>query len=222
VLIDRILDFPQSLWLLAFTFYVIDCTRLVEPGCLLLAERGNGRLRPTLSRVPFEFRGRELYAPALLAPWRGVFATQLGNAPTANIDIGRSDEVRRRLWLARAASSSNFVLLFLFAPVLTWKLGLGAAILIVAPIVYFINVATGAYTVRMLSDLMLTRGQALWLFADALLCAPYGANWVKRITRRVPQLDGAPAVWERIDNTDIELLELATAGRREDASVTED
>ena len=33
----------------------------------------------------------------------------------------------------------------------------------------------------------------MWLTVDALLCAPYGANWVRRVTWKWPTLSWATA-----------------------------
>lgn len=215
-MIDRILDFPQSLWLAAFAFYAWDCARLVPPGTLLLTERRNGSFLPSLARVPFEMRGRELYIPALLLPWRGVFAaswadSRLGERSSAT-EVGH---LRQRLIHTRWASSVNFLLLFIVAPLLTSVVGLGGTVLLVAPIVYAINAGIGLHIARAPARYGLSRRQGSWLLLDALLCAPYGANWTKRVTRYAPQLD-LSKVREQLDPSERAALEGTIAARQAD------
>jgi len=222
--VDRILDFPQSLWLAAFVFYAWDCARLIEPGTLLISERRGMKFIPMLKRTPFDFRGRELYVPALLAPWRGVFVTRwAGRASSAVLGLDTVDLVRARLGAARWASTINFGLLFVVAPLLTSTVGLGGAILAVAPVVYAINVAMGLHVTRARALYRIPRKKAPWLLLDAVLCAPYGANWTKRVSRLLPEVGNLAVVWDRLEASARSSVEAAIAGRRaEDAAQIED
>jgi len=187
--LDRVLDFSQSLWLLAFVIYLADATRLIEPGQLLLLERSRGRLQPILARVPFEVARQELYFPGALQPVRGVFLSRwIGTAPAAALALDRLEPLRNKLLIFRIISASNMALLFLAAPILTHVFGLGAALRVVAPLVYLQNILAGSLLLANGKSLGLSRTSAAWLYFDSLLCAPYGANWVKRIARRQPPL----------------------------------
>lgn len=222
-MIDRILDYPQSLWAIAFAFYALDCARLIPPGTLLLSETQGGRFRPTLARTPFEVRGRELYFPSLLMPWWGVFVTRWAGAPESVVaSLEFCDGLRARLSMPRVASTVNFVLLFVMAPLITSQLGLGAAVVGVAPAVYLINVATGVVILRKRDQFAITRNQAVWLVLDSMLCAPYGCNWTKRVARSAGEIGNVACVWGRLDESDRQLVDAAIEARKAEEHAAED
>lgn len=222
-MIDRILDYPQSLWAIAFAFYVFDCARLIAPGTLLLSEAKGGRFKPALARTPFEVKGRELYFPSLLMPWRGVFITRWAGAPEGVVaSLEFSDGLRARLSMPRVASTANFVLLFVMAPLITSQLGLGAAVVGVAPAVYLINVATGLGILRKSDQFAVTRNQSLWFVVDSILCAPYGCNWTKRVARSAGEIGNVACVWGRLDENDRLHVDAAIAARKAEEHAAED
>lgn len=192
-LLERLLDFPQLVWVVALAFYLVDVGRCTERGQMLLIEQRRGVFRPLLWRVPFEFRGGELYFPAPLAPWRAVLLGRwIGNSLAA----GHEEDIRRqleRLLLFRLIASINFAALVLAGPLLTWLAGLTLAFLVVCPIVYVLNLVAGAWAIARHAELGLGKRRAIWLMVDALLCAPYGANWVRRVTWKWPTLSWATA-----------------------------
>jgi len=192
-LFERLLDFPQLVWAVAIAFYLVDVGRCAERGQLLLIERWQGAFRPLLSRVPFEFRGGELYLPSPFAPWRAVLLGQwMGDSPVA----GQEAYIRRqleRLLPLRLIAAVNFAALVVAGPILTWLAGLTFAFLIVCPIVYMLNLVAGAWVIARHAELGLGRTRAISLMVDALLCAPYGANWVRRVARSWPTISWATA-----------------------------
>lgn len=219
-LLDRVLDFQQSLCLAAFSLYLIDGLRLIAPGQLLLSERSGGRFFPRLSRFPLEFKGKEFYGPDLLLPWRGVFTMPWEGAPAPApeaMDIARADQLRRRLWVARVGSTVNFLLMFVMAPVLTQLAGLALALMLVLPAVYLINVLVAIDVYRGRERLGLTSWRVAVLAADALLCPPWGANWVKRIVRTAPALEAALPTWQRMRTEDQQAVQAVIASRQAEA-----
>lgn len=222
-MIDRIVDFPQSLWAIAFVFYAFDCARLIAPGTLLLSEAKGGRFKPTLARTPFEVKGRELYFPSLLMPWRGVFITRWAGAPEGDVtSLDFCDALRARLSMTRVASTANFVLLFVMAPLITLQLGLGAAVLGIAPTVYLLNVAVGLGILRKREEFAISRNKAVWLMLDSLLCAPYGCNWTKRVARCTGEIGNVACVWDRLEERDREQVDAAIAARKQEEQAAED
>ena len=187
-MLDRILGFEYTLWLVAFAFYAFDVGVVARADELLFVESWK-RLRPILARVPFSFRGGDLYWVAPLAPFLAVFRGGLAAAP-ADADAARAaiDQARARLWPFRWTSTLVFVLLFIAGPALTAWRGLGLAALIVLPPAYLISLVGVVFMVRRASVFGLDR-RALWsLGFDNLACIPYAANLTKRVALR---LDGS-------------------------------
>lgn len=200
-MLDRILGFEYTLWLVAFAFYAFDVGVVARADDLLFVESWK-RLRPILARVPFSFRGGDLYWVAPLAPFLAVFRGGLtagpkaaaaapaatGAATPAQDAVAAIAAARARLWPFRWTSTLVFVLLFIAGPALTAWRGLGLAALIVLPPAYLISLVGVVFMVRRAQVFGLNR-RALWsLGFDSLACIPYAANLTKRVALR---LDGS-------------------------------
>lgn len=202
-MLDRILGFEYTLWLVAFAFYAFDVGVVARADDLLFVESWK-RLRPILARVPFSFRGGDLYWVAPLAPFLAVFRGGLtgtsqtaadpaaANLPAADAAtqaaLAAIGNARARLWPFRWTSTLIFVLLFIAGPALTAWRGLGLAALIVLPPAYLISLVGVVFMVRRATVFGLNR-RALWsLGFDSLACIPYAANLTKRVALR---LDGS-------------------------------
>jgi hypothetical protein len=222
MLIDRILELSQALWLLAFALYALDVVRLVPTGRLLLRETSGARFVPVLAAYPFEIAHKELYVAGILSPWRAAFmARWSGRVDAQAQNVARVDALLQQLTGLRLASVINFLLLFVVAPVVTSLIGLGGAILVVAPPVYLFNLCAGVYVLGRRARFNLKPAAAGWLLADALLCAPYGANWVKRIARLQPELtEDVTQLQARIDAAAFERLS-SVIGLRQTLGSTE-
>ena len=123
----------------------------------------------------------------------------------------------------RWISGINFGCLFVLAPVLTHAMGLGVALLVVVPIVYGANLVAGVFVVRGRARFDISRGTAASLVVDALLCAPYGVNWVKRIARLQPELQPDLATLKQyLSPADFDRLASVIALRRADANPKEE
>ncbi len=62
----------------------------------------------------------------------------------------------------------------------------------------------------------------MWLGIDALLCAPYGANWAKRIARCAPEVNNDPEMWERIPDAERQIVKDNISARQAEASAAQD
>jgi len=215
VLVDRIVELSQALWLLAFGFYALDVARLVAPGRLLLRETSGGRFAPVLAAFPFELAKKELYVAGILVPWRAVLTARwAADVDPRAVTLAQADDALHGLLPFRLVGTFNFILLFVVGPVLTSIVGLGGALLIVAPLLYPINLLTGIYLLKRRNRFGLARGQAAWMLADALLCPPYGANWVKRIARLLPELPALTQIQDRLAAADLERVSSVIALRQ--------
>lgn len=199
-MLDRLLAFEYTLWLVAFAFYAFDVGVVARADELLFVESWK-RLRPVLARVPFSFRGGDLYWLAPLAPFLAVFRGGLTAKPPAVAEATGTalaaptaatteacaaiDAARARLWPFRFTSTLIFVLLFIAGPALTAWRGLGLAALMVLPPAYLISLVGVVVMVRRARVFGLNR-RALWsLGFDSLACIPYAANLTKRVALRV-------------------------------------
>jgi hypothetical protein len=107
--------------------------------------------------------------------------------------------------------------------VLTGAIGLGGALLVVVPFVYSLNLIAGVHVLATRTRFGLARSQAAWLLFDAMLCAPYGANRVKRIVRLQPTLkEGIARLRNRMSGADFERLSGAIALRKTETNTTEE
>lgn len=187
-MLDRVLAFDYTLWIAAFAFYAVDVCVLARGDEILFVESWK-RLRPVLARVPFNFRGGDLYWLAPLAPFSAVFkaSAPAGSAAALSASTPALADLRKRLWPLRTTSTAIFVLLFIAGPVLTRTHGLGMALLLVLPAAYALNLAGLAVLTLRPPAFGIARRTALSIGFDCLVCIPYAANLVKRVARR---LDG--------------------------------
>lgn len=181
-MLDRLLGFDHTLWLVAFAFYAFDVTVIARPHEVLFAETGR-RLRPVLARVPFAFRGGDLYWIAPLAPFLGVFRAGMTGTTAPGADP--LDAAQRALAPFRYTSTLIFVLLFIAGPALTAWRGLGMAALMVLPPAYLISLVSVVLMARRASAFGLARRARWSLGFDCLACIPYAANLTKRLAWRV-------------------------------------
>ncbi len=187
-MLDRIFGFEYTLWIVAFAFYAADVGVVARANEMLFAESWK-RLRPVLARVPFSFRGGDLYWIAPFAPFAAVFRAGLATG-TAPADPGAPgiDAMRELLWPWRLTSTLIFLLLFVAGPWLTHARGLGWAALTVLPMAYLISL-TGVVLLALQAKRLGLARKAVWsLGFDCFACIPYAANMTKRLALR---LDGS-------------------------------
>ena len=190
----RLADY--AIWLVALALYAADAARLLSPRHLLLVEAGRGRLTSAFSADPFTIAGRALVCAPLVLPQRGAFVAEWGRpwapAPALRAALQSLDALRGSLRPARALAVAAFALLFVAGPALTLALGVDAAVLIVAAVVYPTALAAIAVVWWRRRAWGLGRGQAMLVSAEILVCPAFLPNLVRKITTaHVVPVDGA-------------------------------
>jgi hypothetical protein len=202
-LIRQLLDHPQALWAVAALLYALDVLRLLEPTMFLVEERGTRPLMPLLARAPFELGGRQLYWRGMLTPFWGSFAArlQVNAGERSGPETAQAiDQVLTAVSPVRTLATAQFFLLFVAAPVITSRLGLATAGLVVIPAAYAAAIGTIVVLWRRRRAIDISRRQALTLSVEWLLCVPYTANAVKRIVAaRLDAQCDMPSIAARAD-----------------------
>jgi hypothetical protein len=179
-----------TIWAVAFLFYLFDAARLVSPRAVLLVEAGGGRLAAAFSDNPYTLAGRVLAFGPVLLPYRAVFVAPWGRPWTerAALDavIDHLAELRRTLLGPRILAAAAFALLFVVGPVLTFALGVNAAVVYTAAALYPAVVAAIVWLWWRRAAFGLTAGKAALISVEVLACPAFLPNLVRKITGPTP------------------------------------
>ena len=231
---DHLVAFDYTIWLLCASLYLLDHVKRVEPSRLLCEERPR-TWQFRLHIMPFTLRGKDLYLLDPLRPWWGAFVLSWGQGPATG--EGAAPQLERRAlrlahrdllvcrrqatWL-RTVSTISAVALFVVGPLLTAQRGLTTAILVVVPI-HVTLVGVGAFALWSSRErFQLSMATVLGLVTEALICPPYAASLLKRVSiRSIFQVDGVELARHLQPRSNFKEL-IARAMARWDASGYED
>jgi hypothetical protein len=197
--LDQARGSDYTIWAVALLLYVCDAAKLLSPREVLLVEAGRGRLATAFSDNPFTITGRVLVFGPLLFPQRGIFVAPWGrtwiDAAPLNAMLASLQQFRGSLLVARIFSAWGFVLLFVLGPALTWALGVSAAVMYTAAVLYPTVGATIIAIWWQRHELRLSASRAAWLSVEILACPAFLPNLVRKITapHRV-EIDGAQII----------------------------
>ena len=175
-----------TIWVVAFLFYLCDAARFLSRRELLLVEAGTGRLATTISDHPFTITGRELTFGPVLLPHRGAFVARWGRtwSDTAGLRsmLASLEQLRRSLLPVRILAALAFGLLFVVGPALTRLLGVDAAVVYTAGILYPTVLVAIACLWWRRRTFRLPALRCLWLSVEILVCPAFMPNLVRKIT----------------------------------------
>jgi hypothetical protein len=218
--LGHLLDFEQTIWIVAAALYLFDVVRAIGPDQILLEERPGLKLRAVLARRPFEWGRRHLYLVGVFAPHRGVLlASQSGATAPAEVEAQLSalDQVRSHLAPFRTMAVAMFALLFAAGPIATQSIGAASSILWLAAPAYGLALAGALRIGLRRRRLALSASQAGVLGLECLLCPPYVANLPKKICAlQQLQVSGIAAAKARMDAQDCALLDETLRFRAEE------
>jgi hypothetical protein len=177
---------PTELWLPlgAATFYLYDSSCLLWQNELLFVRAG---LRWRVAGgSELRLMGRRVYLPNPLQPQRAQFLVRWSlNDPRRETDD--AIDLQRMLDALRPVRALVQVMMFLLLvalPLIAWTLGAGIVLLGIFGAFYLAIIAALIVVYRRRGTLHLTR-KAFWSLAfDALACAPFAINMVRKITVR--------------------------------------
>jgi hypothetical protein len=140
---------------------------------------------------------------------------------TLTTAIGVAERVRAACGIVRVLATGVFALLFVAGPVLTFLLGPDTAVLYVAALLY----PTVAVAIASLwwkrADFHLGAAQCAWLSVEILVCPPFGANLIRKITARHHLDADAAQILVATASRDTTEAVLATLARRAEELIAE-
>jgi hypothetical protein len=138
-LFDGVIIWDQTLWLVCGLFYIFDNIQFCEPRKLVLIEGLNGQWAPIFPMPGYRFCHRPIVILNLFSPWLAAIQMQwLTNGAFEPQNLRRSRRLlrayQRRVDALRVTSAFMFMLLFIIAPLCTYKFGLMYGILLALPL----------------------------------------------------------------------------------------
>jgi hypothetical protein len=174
---------PVEFWLPigAIAFYLYDCAQLLWHNELLYVH-GAGRWRAE-GPSTVSWLGRRVYLPNPLLPQRPGFRVHwsLTDTRTAAAPVPAD--------FLRALRPIGFITqllagLLLLLPVISWTLGAGLAMLLLFAVYYSLILLALAFMLVRRVTLQLSGSGCASLAFDALACAPFAINLVRKIALR--------------------------------------
>lgn len=184
---DTITSFEYALWIGCGVLYFLDHMKLFNPHELLIEETLMGAWSFRIHKVPYTISNKELHILNPLSPWLCSFKAKWGQ------DIfpsGRAVRLEHRDLLAfvksctllRLVSLFSFIGLFVLGPYLTATRGLTHAVITVISL----NVLLQVLSISVLwfhgKTLKVSKWKSVFLAIEALVCPPYTACLLKRIS----------------------------------------
>ncbi len=184
-----------ELWLPigAIAFYLYDSAQLLWHNELLYV-RGAGHWRAE-GPSAISWFGRRLYLPNPLLPQRPGFRIHWNLVDQRTTLVALPDDFLRAL---RPIGLISLLLgwLLLLLPLISWTLGTGLALLLLFAAYYGLASLAVAFMLRHRAALRLSGSACASLAFDALACAPFAANLVRKIALR-QGIDGDPLAFAR-------------------------
>ncbi len=173
---------PVEFWLPigAIAFYLYDSAQLLWHNELLYL-RGARRWHAE-GPASISMMGRRLYLPNPLLPQRPGFKVHW-NLGETRVSAALPDDFLRAL---RPVGLIALLLAWLLAllPLVSWTLGTGITLLVLFATYYVLVIVALAFVLRRRAVLQLSGSACAALVFDALACAPFAANLVRKIALR--------------------------------------
>jgi len=174
----------------AFAFYLYDCGALLYDDELLLLHDGR-RWRAEAGSGQFLFR-RRACLPGLLQPWQAIYRAQWRDSPrpepaaAALPTAGECVPPLPGLIALRVLCTLMLVLMLPVLPLVSLAYGAGWAMLGVFAAYYALIAAALAYIATRRRRWRVSGRAYVALALDALACAPFAANLVRRVSATQP------------------------------------
>jgi hypothetical protein len=176
---------PHTWWLLAGVagMYVYDAVLLLYHNEVVFFEKRDGSWSFSAGS-DFELAGRHVYIPSLLAPQRRMLRLRWSSRASPVVD----PSIRGlRPWsVGVSATSTSVFLVFLVFALLPVVLATDVLVLLAWMIALYLSIAFALWRVWRLRKVTGLQGKELaGIASDALLCAPYALNLVRKQGLRV-------------------------------------
>lgn len=165
----------------AIAFYIYDSAILLYGNELALERGRSGWL--TSAGLPLQMGRRRPFVPNPIAPGTLLFRARWDVEPAASkgpqLD---TDALRSTLASLRGVVTLQVLLLFVVLPPTSMLLGAGRLLLAVFVAYYLLTLAGIAVLVVKRRTLRLPGLRIFWLALESLLCAPFAANLVRKVS----------------------------------------
>lgn len=180
-------SFEVLLPLGAIGFYLLDAAILLYGNELVLEWR-RGRWRSSTG-FAMQLAGRRPLLPQPLAPHGLLFRVRWDRRAAPDGTAFDVSGFAARLAPVRAIVTVQAWMLFLALPALSIGYGAGLPLLLLFVAFYLATLASLSLLLARRRDLGLTAGQWAWLALEALMCAPFAINLVRKASlARSPEL----------------------------------
>jgi hypothetical protein len=174
-----------TFWLVAFGLYLLDNVKLIDARELVLRETLLLRWRVELMAVPFLLRGRCMVLLNPLMPFCMVFKMKWMESGATDYYTLRSDRwltlsFQKRAMAFRFITLCSFATLFGLGPILTYKIGLGATLLLLGPVHALL--ITMAATLAFFNRLNVPNRRLFFLILECAFCPMYLPALLRRIS----------------------------------------
>jgi hypothetical protein len=179
-----------TIWAVAFVLFLTDAARLLSAREVLLVEAGRGRLAAAFTANPYTLGGRVLSFGPLHLPHRGVFVAPWNrawsDAATVQAVVDRLRRLAHSLLVPRVIAAGAFCLLFVLGPALTFLLGVGAAVVLIALAAYTTVIVAIGFVWWKRATFGLSARKATFITLELLACPAFLPNLVRKITTSTP------------------------------------
>jgi hypothetical protein len=178
----------QIFWVVVGIFYLLPHIKFIERTEGFIFVSLKGRSGATLVSSPFETIRGVFCLINPLAPYRAVFRCKWGI-----LDHSRNNEVRRS-WASicrinkelhglRIVAAASWIVLFVAGPAMTWQIGLGQTLVLLAPI--WVGLYLLASYLLLTAKLGRGKGNVCLLLFECLLCPGYLPALPKILTSKL-------------------------------------
>ncbi len=185
------MNYREILAGLIVLLYLADCLRLLEPGEVALAAWSGKAWRARFGSRRWQLMGKDVLLANPLAPAEMLFILRWRAADTAPQEPGtvRVEQIRaaaQALGTAAWLCCGTGILAILILPTLM-LLQLGTVPIIACVAALYLNIAVTALVIYSRRNQLGIPPKAIAkACAEALLCAPYGANLARRMALALP------------------------------------
>jgi hypothetical protein len=191
-----------QLLLAAAFFYLYDSSILLHANEGALSPAGGGRWACVYQPNSVILRGRFVYIPNPLLPYRPVYRLAWDAGSVSFIDSTDWAWQRERYALLAPCVCLAGLAIFVLLPICLFLGQSDLHVLTAAALVYANSIAAGIMVIRRRDMLGLGRKRAWCVAAECVLCPPFTLNLIRRLSIREPVAASIPAAGAALLGTD--------------------
>jgi hypothetical protein len=179
----------QVFWIVAWAFYFFPHIKFIERSEGFVFVSLKGRSAATFVSNPFETIRGVLCLINPLVPYRAVFRCRWGVVDASpHDDVRRSwahiRKINKQLHGVRILAAMGWLVLFVAGPTLTWQIGLGQTLLLLAPV--WLSLYAGVAYILLTADFHRSKMSVSLILFECLVCPGYLPALPKILTSDIP------------------------------------